>query len=237
LSLDISNNSIGAQKQVKEADCQGGSFNVGDLVQYQGEECPVSATWNDGDIRITLLSGIKALADGIKNNGALSILNMSKNDMQGSGAGKALGDALATNTVLKKLDLSGQPATSIWDARPNIDVAFVKAFAPGLSDNGAMTRLDISKNNIRDTGCKALAEALTGNQVMKELNVASNQLTLKADAKSYNDLDMSGVTALADAIKDMRALTKLDISNNHIGAEQEGGLQRICVASGIELAK
>jgi hypothetical protein len=35
----------------------------------------------------------------------------------------------------------------------------------------------------------------------------------------------------------MGALTKLDISRNHIGAEQKEGLQRICVAGGIELAK
>jgi hypothetical protein len=31
------------------------------------------------------------------------------------------------------------------------------------------------------------------------------------------------------------ALIKLNISTNAIGAEQEGDLQRICVASGIEL--
>jgi hypothetical protein len=31
-------------------------------------------------------------------------------------------------------------------------------------------------------------------------------------------------------------LIKLDISFNHIGAEQERDLQRICVAGGIELA-
>jgi hypothetical protein len=35
----------------------------------------------------------------------------------------------------------------------------------------------------------------------------------------------------------MGALIKLGISNNQIGAEQERGLQRICVAGGIELAK
>jgi hypothetical protein len=35
----------------------------------------------------------------------------------------------------------------------------------------------------------------------------------------------------------MGALTKLDISSNGIEADQEGGLQRICVAGGIELAK
>jgi hypothetical protein len=46
-----------------------------------------------------------------------------------------------------------------------------------------------------------------------------------------------GITALANAIPDMGALIKLDISGNDIGGEQEGELQRICVASGIELAK
>jgi hypothetical protein len=35
----------------------------------------------------------------------------------------------------------------------------------------------------------------------------------------------------------MGALIKLDISGNNIGGEQEGELQRICVASGIELTK
>jgi hypothetical protein len=44
-----------------------------------------------------------------------------------------------------------------------------------------------------------------------------------------------GVIALADGIKNMGALIKLDISSNYIGATQEGDLQRICVASGIEL--
>jgi hypothetical protein len=38
-------------------------------------------------------------------------------------------------------------------------------------------------------------------------------------------------------LSDNGPLTKLDISGNGIGAEQEGGLQRICVAGGIELAK
>jgi hypothetical protein len=47
----------------------------------------------------------------------------------------------------------------------------------------------------------------------------------------------SGVVALAEAIPDMGALIKFDISDNHIGAEQEQDLQRICVAGGIELAK
>jgi hypothetical protein len=107
-------------------------------------------------------SGVILLAGAIKNNEALTSLNMSKNHITGAEAGKALGDALAGNTVLKELDLSGERHS------PNMDIGFVQAFTPGLSDNGA--------------------------------------------------------------------LIKLGISGNYIGATQEGDLQRICVASGIELA-
>jgi hypothetical protein len=46
-----------------------------------------------------------------------------------------------------------------------------------------------------------------------------------------------GIVALAAAIPGMGPLIKLDISGNNIGGEQEGELQRICVASGIELTK
>jgi hypothetical protein len=45
----------------------------------------------------------------------------------------------------------------------------------------------------------------------------------------------TGPAAIADAIRDNGALIKLDISMNDIKAEQEGDLQRICVASGVEL--
>jgi hypothetical protein len=65
---------------------------------------------------------------------------MSKNRLQGAEAGKALGDALAGNTVLKELNRSGSRYY------PNMDIEFVKAFTPGLSDNGAMTSLNLASN-------------------------------------------------------------------------------------------
>jgi hypothetical protein len=82
-----------------------------------------------------------------------------------------------------------------------------------------LTNFDISKNNLKAEGGKALAEALKGNQVMTELNVAENMLIYKADATSEADVDTSGVTALADVIPGMRALLHFDISNNDIRAE------------------
>jgi hypothetical protein len=57
------------------------------------------------------------------------------------------------------------------------------------------------------------------------------------------ELDMSGkmrgaggAIMLVPDIIDNEVLIKLDISNNCIEAEQKEGLQRICVASGIDLA-
>jgi hypothetical protein len=63
--------------------------------------------------------------------------------------------------------------------------------------------------------------------VLKELDVSEN-LYYKCDTAGF-------AQELAVGISNNGALIKLDISNNYIGAEQKGSLQRICVASGIDL--
>ena len=151
-------------------------------------------------------SGVIAIADVIPGMGAMTILNMSENGLQGAEAGKALGDALAGNTVLKELDLSGE------EYSPSMDIEFVKAFTPGLSDNGAMTKFDISSNSLRAEGTKLLAAALKGNQIVTELNISSNQMTFNGTTWG----EMSGVIALADAIPDMRATTELNLTKNFL---------------------
>jgi hypothetical protein len=93
--------------------------------------------------------------------------------------------------------------------------------------------LSLKDNNLYAAGGKALAEGLKGNQVITELNIASNYLGCTKGVGA----DVSGIIALANIIPDMGALAKLNIGSNHIGAEQERDLQRICVAGGIELAK
>ena len=68
---------------------------------------------------------------------------MGANRFKGAEAGKALGDAIATNTVLKELDISGGLLTS-----QQCDVEFVKEFSVGLGANGALTSLNISNNHL-----------------------------------------------------------------------------------------
>jgi Ran GTPase-activating protein (RanGAP) involved in mRNA processing and transport len=84
------------------------------------------------------------------------------------------------------------------------------AIANAIKDMRAMTSLDVSNNRLYAEGTKLLAEALRGNQLMAELNLSSNEMTVGG---------MSGVVALADAIPDMGAMTSLNLSRNRLGAE------------------
>ena len=95
-----------------------------------------------------------------------------------------------------------------------------------------MTKLDMSNNNVYAAGGKALAEALNGNQVMTELNLARNSLGL---VKQYGKADMSGVMDIANTIPTMRALVKLDISSNGIKGEALQRITELCGTKGIKL--
>ena len=87
-------------------------------------------------------------------------------------------------------------------------------------DNGALVKLDISKNNICIEGTKAVAEALKGNQTMTELNISSTSSTW-SHYENYHG-NMSGVIAICDSIPTMGALQKLIMANNRM-ATKEGG--------------
>jgi hypothetical protein len=80
---------------------------------------------------------------------------MSANGLKGAEAGKTLGDAIATNTVLKELDISG----SQYDDQ-KCDVEFVQAFSVGLRDNGAMLLLNLSNNALGPEGVLITCETL-----------------------------------------------------------------------------
>ena len=75
---------------------------------------------------------------------------------------------------------------------------------------GVLTKLNVSSNELFATGGKALAEALSGNQVLTELNLADSSLGLGG---------MSGVIAISNTIPTMGALMSLNLSKNALGAE------------------
>ena len=85
------------------------------------------------------------IANDINDMGALTKLDMSKNDIATKKAGKALGEALKGNTVLKELvvcKLIGGRYFNDFDSR-----GFTEEISKGLSGNGAILKFTFSGND------------------------------------------------------------------------------------------
>jgi hypothetical protein len=117
------------------------------------------------------------------------------------------------NAILKSLCGNSGHETELGMNGKNISAAEATMLAAEIACNGALKKFDISSNDIRAEGGKALAAGLQGNQVITELNISDNKLGFNHNA----DRDISGIIAIADAIPNMGALTSLDVSTNDIG--------------------
>ena len=77
------------------------------------------------------------------------------------------------------------------------DMSGVIAIGNAIPTMGALVKFDISNNKLSMEGGKAIAEALKGTSIITDLNIASNNLGLKADLSA---LHTSGVIAIGNAI-------------------------------------
>jgi Leucine-rich repeat (LRR) protein len=160
------------------------------------------------------VSGVAALADVIPGMGALTTLDMSNNNI----GQLVLAEGWSTDYIPS---YTGNDKYTHSDGRKQAtgpDGSCAEGFialASAIPDMRALTKFDISKNDLRAAGGMALTAGLKGNQVITELNIGSNTLGLDR----YNRADTSSVVAIIDGIRDMGALTKLDISKNSLGAE------------------
>jgi Ran GTPase-activating protein (RanGAP) involved in mRNA processing and transport len=109
------------------------------------------------------------LVEKVENNDAgLTELDLSDNSsykMKTREFTKKIGDALKTNTNLKKLILKGL----------EIDDAAASSIADGLAANKSLEILVLEKNKIGSAGAEAIANALKSNATLTELNLLSNK--------------------------------------------------------------
>jgi hypothetical protein len=136
---------------------------------------------------------------------------MRQNNIHGAELGKALADMLAQNAVLKELDLSSQAYG--YGARA-LDAAFAKKFAVGISDNRAISSINLLKNQIPVEQVQEL---------VKTMQAKENLTTLCGLSKEKTELDFSSqglsagdVVLIANDISDMGALTSLSVADNDI---------------------
>jgi Ran GTPase-activating protein (RanGAP) involved in mRNA processing and transport len=156
--------------------------------------------------------GPAAIANAIKDNGAMTSINVESNSIP---AEKKEGIYQVVRMNKLNIALSDKSLTELNVSGIGFGVEGVKAVAQYISDNGAMTKIDISLNDIRAEAGKALVEGLRGNQLIKQLNFSGNNLGYN----SNGDTDTSGIIAIADVIPGMAALSKFNVSGNDIRSD------------------
>ncbi|KAG0276703.1 hypothetical protein BGZ95_007167 [Linnemannia exigua] len=137
---------------------------------------------------------LKRLADILKANVTLTILNLNNNSIEENGA-VVLSEAIKTNSTLITLNLT---TNSIGE---NGTVALSEA----LKTNSTLITLSLAFNSIGDSGAAALSEALRINSTLITLNLA------------FNAIGENGAVALSEALKTNSTLISLNLKSNSIG--------------------
>ena len=166
-------------------------------------------------------SGSKALAKALRINGTLTSVELGDNTLGDEGWG-AIFAAICGNKDSKIMSLHA--------SSENIGPAGVKLIAEALrtSVTGALTRVDVRKNNIVGDGAAQLAATVLGNLKIEMFNEVPIK-EMRADSFTELDLKGNGVgveggMVVAGLIPAMGALTSLDLSNNALcGVWSKGG--------------
>ncbi|XP_031549260.1 leucine-rich repeat-containing protein 74B-like [Actinia tenebrosa] len=148
-------------------------------------------------------------------------------DLSGNRVGKpgltALGEMLEFNVNLKELNLSGCQIQAGSDAEAFVSSLCVNSqlkslnlsyneigdsgairLGPVLVNNQSLTFLDISWNNIRSAGAEALCRGLSRNTSLTELDL------------SWNGLGNFGAECTKQTLIDNKSIRILNLSSNHI---------------------
>jgi hypothetical protein len=122
-----------------------------------------------------------------------------------------------------------------------------KMICKALQGNNILTQLSMAKNDMTWGGSAYddMSAVIALCKILPNMGASSGyfdqfqQLFVQHISRELSDQQYAEALKKLSAvhINENGALIKLDISNNRIGAEQERGLQRICEAGGIELAK
>jgi hypothetical protein len=161
--------------------------------------------------------------------GALSIANVMGNCI-GKEVRSKLQEIMRSKPNLVSLCGIADDATEADLSGLSMDADGAIILVSELPDKRALASLNMSANGLEGAEAgKALGDAIAAS-VLKELDISGGEY-------GYQKCDVEFVQTFSVGLRDNRALIKLDISSNNIGGEQEEELQRICVASGIELTK
>ncbi|THH03300.1 hypothetical protein EW145_g6365 [Phellinidium pouzarii] len=153
---------------------------------------PKEHTINGPSAALLDKTGIQYIAQVLKRNRTLKVLNLSENKIDVQGL-IAVAEALKYNLTLETLDLSRNPCSG-----PSLEG--IQSLRTAFTLNTSLKRLFLSSTLLSSTGAIALAEFLPESTSLLHLD-----LTL-------NTLDLAGVMALSGGLKANHTMRCLDLN-------------------------
>ncbi|WWC85158.1 uncharacterized protein L201_000015 [Kwoniella dendrophila CBS 6074] len=138
-------------------------------------------------------NGVNYIAQVLKRNRTLKVLNLSDNKIETSGL-VALAEALKYNSTLETLDLSSNPCCG-----PNGEG--IAALRTAFTVNNSLKRLFLSDTGLTTDGAISLAEFLPETKSLLHLDLTNNP-----------NIDTAGVLAISVGLKSNKLIRCLDIS-------------------------
>merc|ERR1711939_216583 len=138
-------------------------------------------------------SGVSYIAQVLKRNRTLKVLNLSENKVDSMGLA-SLAEALKYNCTLETLDLSRNPCCG-----PSLEG--LMALRSALTINRSLKRLFLNGCDLTSQGAIALAEFLPEAASLIHLDLTDN-----------HEIDIAGVMALSVAVKMNTSLRCLDLN-------------------------
>jgi Ran GTPase-activating protein (RanGAP) involved in mRNA processing and transport len=191
------------------------------------------------------MSGVIALADVIPDMGAMTSLSLASNVLSVEGA-KVIAACLPKCTAMTKLDFSNNYKNTAGQGYAYMSEEFIRPIASMLKTNTSITELNVSSNWLNAEAAEILADGISDNGALTSLDVSDTNLgklvppsTLPAgwngpdrygdfagpngeDTKTPPGSMPLGVIALAKAIPDMGALLVLSLKENGLGTKESG---------------
>ncbi|KAI1798170.1 RNI-like protein [Ganoderma leucocontextum] len=137
-------------------------------------------------------NGITYIAQVLKRNRTLKVLNLSENKLDVQGL-TAVAEALKYNSCLETLDLSKNPCCG-----PGLEG--IQSLRTAFTLNNALKRLFLSSTSMASQGAIALAEFLPESASLLHLDLTTN------------NLDLAGVMALSSGLKANHVMRCLDLN-------------------------
>jgi Leucine-rich repeat (LRR) protein len=216
--FDISDNTILAEGGKALAEALKGNQTITEL-SAAGNRLAQRVSFGSYD---TDMSGVTALADAIPDMGAISSINLLKNNIPVAQAQELVKIMQAKENLATLCGLSREE-TELDFSGQYLNAGDAVLIANDISNMGALLSLSLKSNKLltKEVG-RALAQALANNSTLKELDVSSNNWMEHESFGKWMGDGPGFAQELAVGIKDNGALLSLDLSSNDIGAYYDG---------------